>query len=312
MMVVDRKRGSIAHHSFRDLREFLSPEDLVVFNKTKVFKSRLIGERIGTGGKVELFLLKQTAPNQFHCLLKSTAAKKIGLKVGLANQLQAEVIAATENPMVYVVEFSTSEDLFQKVEAMGKIPLPPYMHRDPEESDLQRYQTVYAQEVGSVAAPTAGLHFTPSYLEEMKNQGLRLRDVVLHVGIGTFLPIKVENISEHRMHEEEFFLSAELKNEILATKSSAGGRVVAIGTTSVRSLESAARGYDKKTDLFLKPGEKFQFVDVMFTNFHQPKSSLIVMVAAFMGSEQLWREAYRKAVEEKYRFFSYGDCMLIL
>ncbi len=311
MMVVDRKTGSIQHRKFRDFREYLEPKDLVVFNKTKVFKSRLIGERIGTGGKVELFLLKQTSPNQFHCLLKSTAAKKLGLKINLANQLQAEVVAETENPMVYVVDFSTADQLFQKVEALGKIPLPPYMHREPEEYDLHRYQTVYAEEVGSVAAPTAGLHFTPNYLQEMKQQGLRLRDVVLHVRIGTFLPIKVENISEHRMHEEEFYLSPELKSEILTTKSS-GGRVVAVGTTSVRTLESAARGYEKKTNLFLKPGETFHYVDVMFTNFHQPKSSLIVMLAAFVGNDQLWREAYQKAVEEKYRFFSYGDCMLIL
>lgn len=311
MMVVDRKTGSIQHRKFRDLLEYLSPKDLVVFNKTKVFRSRLLGERIGTGGKVEVFLLKQVNATIFHCLLKSTASKKVGLEVRFSNGLKGRVLSETETPMVYAVEFAETDQLFSKLESIGKIPLPPYMRREAVDSDQERYQTVYANEVGSVAAPTAGLHFTNDYLEEMKRKKIPVRDVVLHVGIGTFLPIKVEKITDHKMHEEEFRVDPKLVEEISETKAM-GGRVVAVGTTTVRTLESMARGIQNKTNLFLRPGEEFLSVDVMFTNFHQPKSSLIVMVAAFMKNDELWREAYRKAVEEKYRFFSYGDCMLIL
>lgn len=311
MMVVDRKSGSIQDRKFVDLVEFLHPRDLVVFNKTKVFRSRLIGERIGTGGKVEIFLLKQVSPVLFHCLLKSTASKKVGLEVLFSNGLKGRVVSETSNPMVFAVEFAEADQLFSKLESIGKIPLPPYMKREAIDTDQERYQTVYANEVGSVAAPTAGLHFTNEYLEKMKRNNIRLRDVVLHVGIGTFLPIKADKISDHKMHEEEFHFDPQLISEVSETKAN-GGKVVAVGTTTVRTLESIARGMDSKTNLFLRPGEKFLSVDAMFTNFHQPKSSLIVMVAAFVNNDELWREAYRKAVEKKYRFFSYGDCMLIL
>jgi S-adenosylmethionine:tRNA ribosyltransferase-isomerase len=311
MMVVHRKTGKIEHKRFLDLVDYLEPQDLVIFNKTKVFKSRLIGERAGTGGKVELFLLKQISENCFHCLLKSTAAKKVGLEVNFSNGLKGKVESEASDPMIFVVSFHCNGSLHDAISEVGRVPLPPYIHRDPVNEDLHRYQTVYAEQVGSVAAPTAGLHFTEETFEKMREKGLRIREVVLHVGLGTFLPIKVENLADHKMHEEEFFLEEKAKHEIVETKKNSG-RVVAVGTTTVRTLESSARGFEGKTNLFLKPGETFQAVDVIFTNFHQPKSSLIVMIAAFMNSDSLWREAYQKAVEEKYRFFSYGDCMLIL
>jgi S-adenosylmethionine:tRNA ribosyltransferase-isomerase len=311
MMVVHRNSGKIEHKRFLNLVDYLEPEDLIVFNKTKVFKSRLIGERVGTGGKVELFLLKQISENRFHCLIKSTAAKKVGLEVNFSNGLKGKVESETSDPMIFIVSFDCTGSLQEAISEVGRVPLPPYIHRDPVKEDLDRYQTVYAQEVGSVAAPTAGLHFTEDTFGKMREKGLRTREVVLHVGLGTFLPIKVENLADHKMHEEEFFVEENLKQEFLDSKKT-GGRVVAVGTTTVRTLESSARGFEGKTNLFLKPGEAFRAVDVMFTNFHQPKSSLIVMVAAFMNSDSLWREAYQKAVEEKYRFFSYGDCMLIL
>lgn len=312
LMVVHRKSGQVEHRHFRDLPDYLSPQDIMVFNKTKVVKARLIGQREGTGGKVEIFLLRRLSEKQFECLLKAKAPQKIGLEVDFGGALRAKILAATENPMIFSVELSAADGkVDQWIERIGRVPLPPYIHRDADGLDISRYQTVYAEAPGSVAAPTAGLHFTPAVLREIEAKGVALRHVTLHVGLGTFQPIKVEDIDAHQMHTEEFFVPESLRAECAGARVN-GKRVLAVGTTTVRSLESCARGKENTTDLFLKPGADFLWVDALFTNFHQPKSSLVVMLAAFMGSMDLWREAYAKAVEERYRFFSYGDCMLVL
>ena len=309
MMVVHRQSGRIEHRLFSDLTSFLRPTDLFVMNKTKVVKARLIGKR-GTGGKVELFLLRRLSERRFECLVKATAGKKDGLEVSFGEEMSAKVLGETSTPMVFEAVLSAKDGRLDFwIDRYGRVPLPPYIHREADGLDIGRYQTVYAEAPGSVAAPTAGLHFTKEILDSIASKGVAIRHVTLHVGLGTFQPIKVEDVSAHTMHREDFSVPEELAADCVLARQS-GRRVIAVGTTAVRSLESRARGMQGSTDLFLKPGEKFLWVDAMFTNFHQPKSSLIVMVAAFMG--ELWREAYEEAVREKYRFFSYGDCMLIL
>jgi S-adenosylmethionine:tRNA ribosyltransferase-isomerase len=309
MMVINRQRGTIEHRRFLDLPDYLSAKDYLVFNKTKVVKARLIGQREETGGKVEIFLLKRLSENRFECLVKATAAQKTGLVVKFGSEMKARIGGELE-PMIYEVELEAEDGRVDFwIERYGRVPLPPYIHREADGLDIGRYQTVYAEEPGSVAAPTAGLHFTPEMLARLEGQGVGLRRLILHVGLGTFQPIKVENIDEHKMHREEFLVPESLLGECGQRKEN-GKRVVAVGTTTVRALESAARGLSDSTDIFLKPGVEFQWVDALFTNFHQPKSSLIVMLAGFMG--EIWREAYAEAVKERYRFFSYGDCMLVI
>lgn len=307
MLVVNRAAKKIEHLKFIDLPNYLHKDDLMVFNQSKVIKARLIGHR-STGGKVEAFLLKQISENSFECLVKATAGQKIGLEFSVEGKLDAKITRATSDPMIFVVELmAKSGNVREWIEELGKVPLPPYIHRDAILEDSNRYQTVYAKEDGSVAAPTAGLHFTPAVLEKIQGMGVNIDFVTLHVGLGTFQPIKVDEIDAHKMHTENFYVSPELR---LAAQNAK--RLIAVGTTSVRALESAARGKEAETDLFLKPGEEFKWVDAMFTNFHQPKSSLVVMLSAFLGDVEFLKEIYAKAVEEKYRFFSYGDCMLVL
>jgi S-adenosylmethionine:tRNA ribosyltransferase-isomerase len=311
MMVVHRRTGKIEDRKFTDLPDYITPKDILVFNKTKVVKARLIGRR-ETGGRVEIFLVKRLSTNRYHCLVKATAAKKIGLRISFGEFLRGEILAATDQPMIFEVALTSPDNRIDFwIDQYGRVPLPPYIHREADGADSDRYQTHYASEPGSVAAPTAGLHFTPGMMARLAARGADLREVILHVGLGTFQPIKSELVLEHHMHSEEFKVSAELAAACAAAKKD-GRRVIAVGTTSVRALESAARGRQETTDIFLKPGDEFHWVDAMFTNFHQPKSTLIVMMAAFMGRPELWREAYGKAVEQKYRFFSYGDCMLVV
>ncbi|RZA08086.1 MAG: hypothetical protein EOP11_05855, partial [Proteobacteria bacterium] len=230
-----------------------------------------------------------------------------------APDFHATIGRETANPMIFEVELATDGKISieDAIDRYGRIPLPPYIHRDADSADTGRYQTVFADTPGSVAAPTAGLHFNEAMLERLKASGTRFGEVILHVGLGTFQPIKVEEIDSHQMHRESFSVSSSLKEEIKRTKAG-GGRVIAVGTTSVRALESGARGENGDTTLFLKPGVPFHVVDALFTNFHQPKSSLLVMLTAFVGDLNLVRETYAKAVEERYRFFSYGDCMLVI
>jgi S-adenosylmethionine:tRNA ribosyltransferase-isomerase len=311
MLVLHRRDGRIEHRRFLDLPEYLTPPDLLVFNRSKVVKARLIGTR-ATGGKVEIFLLKRLGGERFESLIKATAAEKEGLEVSFGDVLRAKVLRRLPDGMTYEVALEAVDGRLDFwLDKLGRMPLPPYIRRDADGLDVGRYQTVYAQEPGSVAAPTAGLHFTPEMLEALRGKGVRTDFLTLHVGLGTFQPIKTETVEEHRMHEELFSLPAELRADIPAVKAR-GGRIVAVGTTTVRALESAARGYEGVTDLFLKPGSEFRVVDALFTNFHQPKSSLVVMLAAFVGDKDLLLRAYGQAVEERYRFFSYGDCMLVL
>lgn len=311
MLVLHRGSGKVEHRKFVDLPAFLRERDTLVFNRSKVIKARLIGQR-SSGGKVEIFLLRKRSDTRFECLVKATAAAKEGLEVDFGGLLKARILGRLPEGMTYEVEL-TSEDGRTDfwVEKLGRMPLPPYIRREADGLDVGRYQTVYAAEPGSVAAPTAGLHFSEDVLRAIRASGVKTSYVTLHVGLGTFQPIKVEDIEEHKMHEEHFSLEPGLLEELSQAKTG-GGRVIAVGTTSVRALESAARGMEGSTNLFLRPGAEFRVVDALFTNFHQPKSSLVVMLAAFVGSKELLLEVYRKAVEEKYRFFSYGDCMLVL
>lgn len=311
MMVLHRKTGQLEHRRFLDLPEYLRAGDTMVLNRTRVVKARLIGQR-ESGGKVEIFLLRPMGESKFECLVKATAAAKEGLEATFGGVLTAKVIRKLPEGMTFEAELRAHDGRLDFwIDKIGRMPLPPYIRREADGLDVSRYQTVYAGEPGSVAAPTAGLHFTPEVLEQVKSLGVRTGFVTLHVGLGTFQPIKVDDIEEHRMHEELFSLEEGLLVHCRIARER-GQRVVAVGTTSVRALESAARGMEGSTNLFLRPGSEFKLVDVMFTNFHQPKSSLVVMLAAFVGSRELLLEAYARAVEEKYRFFSYGDCMLVL
>jgi S-adenosylmethionine:tRNA ribosyltransferase-isomerase len=261
---------------------------------------------------VEVFLLSFLGEGRYECLVKATAAQKLGLKIKFGDFLHATITGQTENPMIYLVQLEAIEgEVDFWIERYGRVPLPPYIKRQADGLDISRYQTIYAKETGSVAAPTAGLHFTDQLFNKLKEKSVGLEFVTLHVGLGTFQPIKVDEIETHQMHREQFVVPPQLRERCAKARSS-GERVVCVGTTAVRALESAARGLNESTDLFLRPGSEFKWVDALFTNFHQPKSSLVVMLSAFVGDLDLLKETYRKAVEEKYRFFSYGDCMLVL
>jgi S-adenosylmethionine:tRNA ribosyltransferase-isomerase len=311
MMVLNRRDKSIEHKSFSDLPSYLKNNDTLVFNQSKVIKARVVGNR-ETGGKVEAFLLRKIHENVFECLVKLTAGKKENIEFTIAEGFSGKILRQVPGSMLYEVEFFISGGaLADKLDVHGRVPLPPYIHREPVGSDIERYQTVYASEPGSVAAPTAGLHFTPVMLESIREMGIKTEFVTLHVGLGTFQPIKVDDIEQHQMHREYFSVSEEL-SRIATGEREKTGRLVAVGTTSVRALESVARGMRDSTDLFLRPGSDFKVVDALFTNFHQPKSSLIVMLAAFVGDRDFLLHAYAEAIQKKYRFFSYGDCMLVL
>lgn len=311
MLVFHRKTGLVEHRTFKDFPEYLGPEDILVFNRSKVLKARLVGKR-SSGGRVEVFLLRKLSSSRYECLVKATAARKEGLEVEFGDFFKGRILSETATPMVFEVELEAPDgDPDSWIDRLGRVPLPPYIKREAEGTDASRYQTVFAQELGSVAAPTAGLHFTKDVLERIRGKGAAVREVLLHVGLGTFQPIKVDDVLDHRMHQERFSVSESLKSECRSARRD-GKRVIAVGTTSVRALESAARGFGQETDLFLHPGKEFLWVDALFTNFHQPKSSLTVMLSAFLGSAEALREIYAKAVEERYRFFSYGDCMLVL
>lgn len=311
MLVLDRASGRIEHSRFRQLADFLRPEDFLVFNQSRVIRARLLGVR-ETGGKVEIFVLKEIAPGEYEALVKATASQKHGLTFRVGEQLEGEILGPCEDSIAYRIRLRAlgGVSVDAALESEGHIPLPPYIRRADRNEDSERYQTIYAKEKGSVAAPTAGLHFTDRAFSALKEKGIEHGFVTLHVGLGTFQPIKVDDIREHRMHSETYTLAPDLLERCARAKK-AGGRVIAVGTTSVRALESAARGLHGSTDLFLKPGDPFLFVDGMLTNFHQPKSSLVVMLTAFAGKDLL-RKAYSEAVAEKYRFFSYGDCMLVV
>lgn len=312
MMVLDTVEKTIEHKHFYDLKEYLEPGDTLIMNDTRVMPARLLGWRDGTGGKVEVFLLRRIDGDTWETLVKPGRKAQIGQVIRFSDELACTVTDHTDFGG-RIVKFQY-EGIFEEIlDRLGETPLPPYIHE--KLADKERYQTVYSKEQGSAAAPTAGLHFTKEQLQELKDYGVNLGFVTLHVGLGTFRPVNVENIEDHVMHKEYYSISQEVADLILATKA-AGKRVIAVGTTSIRTLESAADGVGKIsgksgwTGIFIYPGYEFKLVDGIVTNFHLPKSTLIMLISAFAGREFVL-DAYKTAVEEKYRFFSFGDAMLI-
>ncbi len=311
LMVIHRDTGEIEHRHFYDIIEYLNPGDCLVINETKVIPARLYGER-PTGGACEVLLLKQLGPKRWETLVRPGKKLKPGAEVMFGDgRLRCRVMETTDVGG-RIVEFECEGSFEAALDALGEMPLPPYIHEKLEDRD--RYQTVYAKQDGSAAAPTAGLHFTPELMDRIRQKGVDIVPVLLHVGLGTFRPVKVENIEEHEMHSEYFEVTPDAAERINAARQS-GGRIIAVGTTSVRTLESAAKdgrlvAKRGDTNIFIKPGYRFQLVDALITNFHLPGSTLIMLVSALWDRERILA-AYRIAVEEEYRFFSFGDAMLI-
>lgn len=314
LMVLDRKKGSISHQIFRDITNYLEAGDTLVLNDTKVIPARLWGSKEGTGAKIEVLLLKNTDKDTWETLVRPGKKAKPGTKVIFGQgELQGEILDTTEVGG-RIVRF-IYEGIFEEVlDRLGEMPLPPYITKQLE--DKNRYQTVYARQEGSAAAPTAGLHFTPELLDFLRIQGVKTAFVTLHVGLGTFRPVKEEEITHHHMHSEYYELPAETV-EIIGQAKAQGKKVVAVGTTATRVLESVAakwgelRAEQGWTDIFIYPGFQFKVIDGLLTNFHLPKSTLLMLISAF-ASREFILEAYQEAVENRYRFFSFGDAMLIL
>ncbi|MDO5531747.1 tRNA preQ1(34) S-adenosylmethionine ribosyltransferase-isomerase QueA [Sutterella sp.] len=302
--------------TFRDIENFLRPGDLLIANDTRVIKARLLGRK-ATGGAVEALIERVTGEFTAISMIRASKSPKPGSKVLFAtpgdDAVTAEVEVTGREGEFFALRFE--KPVLEVLEAFGRVPLPPYITHAPEKSDESRYQTVYAEHPGAVAAPTAGLHFTEELLERIRARGVDIEYVTLHVGAGTFQPVRVENLSEHHMHSEWYSMPADVAAKINAAKAD-GRRVIAVGTTSLRTLESAAdrvghvEAGARDTALFITPGYKFRIVDALVTNFHLPKSTLVMLVSALVGRERIL-EAYRHAVQERYRFFSYGDACFI-
>ena len=315
LMVLNRKDNSIQHKIFRDITEYLEPGDLLVVNNSKVLPARLVGTKVPTGAVCELLLLRQVKGDAWECLAKPGKRMQPGTHLSFGDgSLTAVVDETLEDGNKYVTFQYDTATLYEKLDEFGKMPLPPYITKQLE--DQSQYQTVYAKELGSAAAPTAGLHFTTRLMDEIRAKGVNIAEVTLHVGLGTFRPVKEDEIAEHKMHSEWYTVSAETAKMIMDTKA-AGHRVIAVGTTSCRTLEAVWARFGSiqpcsgDTEIFIYPGVKLGCIDGLITNFHLPESTLIMLVSAFYGYEKTM-EAYRVAVEEKYRFFSFGDAMLIL
>lgn len=307
MLVLDRARGAWEDRLFRDLAGFLRQGDCVVLNDSKVFPSRLYGHRAGFAGHVEVLLAAPVSDDRktWEALVRPGRKVRSRDRIEFAPGIEAEVLGRGERGL-RTLHFHVDGDLDAAIDQIGHVPLPPYIRRADVPSDRDRYQTVYARSCGSVAAPTAGLHFTAGALDDLKQAGAEVAYVTLHVGLGTFQPLSLESVEDNRLHAEALsVVPAEWR------KIHAAARVVAIGTTSVRAIESTARGATSATDLFIYPGFEFRRTGAMLTNFHLPRSSLLLLVCAFAGQD-LAMSAYRHAVEERYRFYSYGDCMLIV
>ena len=313
LLVLDKKTGETEHHVFRDIIEYLNPGDCLVINDTKVIPARLIGAKVGTEAKIEVLLLKRKENDVWETLVKPGKKAKPGTKISFGDGLLVgEVIDVVEEGN-RLIQFHY-EGLFEEIlDQLGQMPLPPYITHQLE--DKNRYQTVYAKHSGSAAAPTAGLHFTPELLEQIKAKGVEIAHVTLHVGLGTFRPVKVENILEHHMHSEFYQIEAAEAEKINRAKGE-GHRVICVGTTSCRTVESAADEHGRLrecsgwTEIFIYPGYQFKVLDCLITNFHLPESTLIMLVSALAGREHVLA-AYQEAVEKQYRFFSFGDAMLI-
>lgn len=312
LMVVHRDTGAIEHKHFYDVIDYLNPGDALVINDTRVIPARLYGER-PTGGACEVLLLKQLAPKKWETLVKPGKKLKPGAEIVFGDgRLRGRVLETTDVGG-RIVAFECEGTFEAVLDELGEMPLPPYIHEALE--DRERYQTVYAKREGSAAAPTAGLHFTPELLEKIREKGIEIVPVLLHVGLGTFRPVKVENVEDHHMHTEYFEVSEEAAEKVNAVRAR-GNRVIAVGTTSVRTLESACESgkllpMRGDTGIFIRPGYRYQMVDALITNFHLPGSTLMMLVSALYDREKILA-AYELAVKEQYRFFSFGDAMLIL
>ena len=314
LMLLDHETNTIKDTTFLDIIDELKSNDALVMNNTRVLPARLYGTKIQTGANLEVLLLKNTEGDKWETLMKPAKKAKNGTLISFGDgRLKAEVIEELEAGG-RILEFTYDGIFLENLEALGEMPLPPYITEKLDESE--RYQTVYAKENGSAAAPTAGLHFTKEVLEKLEEKGVKLAYLTLHVGLGTFRPVNVDSLDDHKMHSEYYQLTQESADILNETKAN-GGRVVAVGTTSIRTLETIAQKFDGHleadsgwTDIFISPGYTFKFVDAFLTNFHLPKSTLIMLVSAFAGRDFVM-EAYRHAVDEQYRFFSFGDAMFV-
>lgn len=318
MMVLDRKTHSIEHKHFYDITDYFDENDVIVLNNTKVMPARLFGRK-DTGAHIEVFLLKRISDKVWEVLINPSKRVKEETLIDISPDLYVKILTR-QNEGKWLVEMHYDGDFYEILDKVGNIPLPPYIERTMTDEQLKnldydRYQTVYAQKEGSVAAPTAGLHFTNEILDKLKNKGVQICNVTLNVGLGTFRPVKAENILEHKMDSEEFEICAQTAKIITEAKKQ-GKKITAVGTTSVRTLETCMKKYGEiietieDSNLFIYPGFEFKVVDRLITNFHLPKSTLIMLVSAFAGKEFVFN-AYEEAIKEQYRFYSYGDCMLI-
>ena len=318
MMVLDRKTQAIEHKHFYDITDYFDENDVIVLNNTKVIPARLYGRK-DTGANIEVFLLKRISDKVWEVLINPSKRVKEETLIDISPDIYVKVLTR-QNEGKWLVELHYDGDFYEILDKVGNIPLPPYIERNMTDEQLKhldydRYQTVYAQKEGSVAAPTAGLHFTNDILNKLKNKGVQICNVTLNVGLGTFRPVKVDNILEHKMDSEEYEICKQTAQIITEAKKQ-GKKITAVGTTTVRTLETCMQKFDEilevidDSNLFIYPGFKFRIVDRLLTNFHLPKSTLIMLVSAFAGKEFVFR-AYDEAIREKYHFYSYGDCMLI-
>lgn len=315
LMTLDPSTGEVGHHVFTDISAFLKKGDCLVFNDTRVLPARLYGTKEETSANIEILLLKQQGTDTWETLVKPARRINEGTRVQFGNGELAAVCTEVKEEGLRDFHFEYAGDFYEVLDRLGEMPLPPYIHETLEDSE--RYQTVYAKHRGSAAAPTAGLHFTEGLLEALRGEGIQLAFITLHVGLGTFRPVKVDKVEEHEMHGEFYRLNKETAQMLNQVRED-GGRIVAVGTTAVRTLETIAsagegvfRDSSGWTDIFIYPGYRYCGIDGMITNFHLPKSTLLMMVSAFAGRENILR-AYREAVRESYRFFSFGDAMLML
>lgn len=314
LLVLHKDSGEREHRHFYDVLDYLKAGDCLVMNDSRVLPARLLGKRDPTGGAVELLLLTDKGDGAWECLAKPARKLHVGAEISFGEGSLRATVIAEEDSGNRLVQFHYEGIFLEKLEALGKMPLPPYIKEELE--DAERYQTVYSRVTGSAAAPTAGLHFTKELLQKIAEKGVKLAYVTLHVGLGTFRPVKVDEVTEHHMHSEFCMLSAETANTLNETRNH-GGRIVCVGTTSCRTLESLAKPdgtFEEAsawTDIFIYPGYRFKAMDALITNFHLPESTLIMLVSAFAGYDNIMT-AYREAVRERYRFFSFGDAMLIV
>lgn len=313
LLTLDKNSGAFSHHVFRDIVDYLNPGDCLVLNNTKVIPARLMGEKEGTGAGIEVLLLKRKEDNVWETLVKPGKKARVGARISFGNGLLVGEVVDVVEEGNRLIRFEY-EGIFEEIlDQLGQMPLPPYITHHLE--DKNRYQTVYAKYDGSAAAPTAGLHFTPELLEQIKAKGVKIAEVTLHVGLGTFRPVKVENILDHHMHSEFYMVEEDQAALINETKKN-GGRVICVGTTSCRTIESATgedgilRAGSGWTEIFIYPGYQFKMLDALITNFHLPESTLLMLVSALAGRDHVMA-AYEEAVKEKYRFFSFGDAMFI-